>query len=244
MQTIYTFNDHTVGRGASAMVMDSGSNIFVLTGSYTNEADTIVEFSAASRAPSVIGTVPVADVALAAQAAEANSLTLVNGNFYGTTYDGGPTDDGTLFELPAGQTTGTMLADFTDATAGRKPQGTPYVDAAGNIFGTYYEGGPSGYGGVYEFTATSQQLSSFASFDGNLYAHPLGNLVNDSSGNLYGTATEGGDDTYGNPYGGMFEIDLQTRAINNCCRRLRPHCRPARRRQWQLLWLRYFRRGE
>src|SRR5258706_6277328 len=57
------------------------------------------------------------------------------GNFYGTTYDGGVFDFGTVYELPA--TDGEkILHNFTGGLDGAYPTGSLILDAAGNIYGT------------------------------------------------------------------------------------------------------------
>jgi uncharacterized repeat protein (TIGR03803 family) len=67
-------------------------------------------------------------------------------------------------------------------------------DASGNFFGTTTAGGASGYGTVFELAKINQKwtetvLHSFANSDGSV---PVGNLVFDPAGNLYGTAIDGG----------------------------------------------------
>jgi uncharacterized repeat protein (TIGR03803 family) len=82
-------------------------------------------------------------------------------------------------------------------------------DEAGNLYGTTYVGGASSLGTAFELTLntngtwTEKLLYSFCSLkncgDGE---NPLGALIFDQSGNLYGTAYDGG--AYG--YGAVFQL--------------------------------------
>ena len=69
-------------------------------------------------------------------------------------------------------------------------------DAARNIYGTTLYGGQFGAGTVFELVAQvrigsykEKVLWSFNGTDGN---QPLGSLILDSAGNLYGTTNAGG----------------------------------------------------
>ena len=69
-------------------------------------------------------------------------------------------------------------------------------DSSGNIYGTTYYGGDNGVGAVYKLSPrhtgewNESVLYSFQEgTDGN---SPIGNLVADAVGNLYGTTSEGG----------------------------------------------------
>ena len=58
------------------------------------------------------------------------------GNLYGTTWQGGANDDGTVFELVKGSNTITTLASFNFATTSFTPEGRLLIDSSGNLFGT------------------------------------------------------------------------------------------------------------
>ena len=115
------------------------------------------------------------------------------GNLYGTTFAGGMKGDGTVFKL---STTGTetILHSFTGGSSdGSGPLAGLIIDSAGNLYGTTTSGGTNGDGTVFTVspTGTETVLYSFAGgpTDG---ANPVGNLVMDGAGNLYGTTAYGG----------------------------------------------------
>jgi uncharacterized repeat protein (TIGR03803 family) len=120
------------------------------------------------------------------------------GNLYGTTFDGGANNLGTVFELsPAanGQWTETILYSFAAGDGAQNPMASLVFDSAGNLYGTTEYGGPHAYGAVFKLSpganGTWTEIHAFAGYpsDG---AHPAASLVFDSKGNLYGTTTIGG----------------------------------------------------
>jgi uncharacterized repeat protein (TIGR03803 family) len=82
--------------------------------------------------------------------------------------------------------------DFTD---GSSPNGSLILDSAGNLYGTTQFGGSSNRGVVFKLNPQGQEtiLYSFTgSTDGGI---PIGRLLADSKGNLYGITSLGGDAT-------------------------------------------------
>jgi uncharacterized repeat protein (TIGR03803 family) len=114
------------------------------------------------------------------------------GNLYGTTY-GGSSDYGTVFELTYSAESGwteTILYSFQNPTRdGAYPYAGMIFDPAGNLYGATTDGG-SDYGGtVFKLTPSggSWTWSLVYSFTGNPKCGPVGTLVMDGAGNLYGT---------------------------------------------------------
>ena len=115
-----------------------------------------------------------------------------DGNFYGTTSNGGPSASGTVFKItPTG--TETMLYAFTGGTDGGDPDGALIQGSNGNFYGTTRLGGAHGDGTVFEMTpsGTETVLYSFAggTSDG---ANPTAGLLLARDGNFYGTTSAGG----------------------------------------------------
>jgi uncharacterized repeat protein (TIGR03803 family) len=86
------------------------------------------------------------------------------------------------------------------------PQGTLSLDAKGNLYGTTSEGGNGGSQGccgvVFMLDSTGKEtiLHNFTGTNGD-GATPLGGVVLDESGNLYGTTQYGGDLSNSGLYG-------------------------------------------
>jgi len=130
------------------------------------------------------------------------------GNLYGITNLGGIHDSGTAFQLSP-NSNGTWTERVLHSFGGNNGDGSvPFagliIDSAGNLYGTtefggiYYAGGtvfelsPNGSGGW-----TEKVLHSFNYFSGTDGYNPMGVLLRDSAGNLYGTTTLGGIHGYG-----------------------------------------------
>ncbi len=101
---------------------------------------------------------------------------------------------------PAAQSqTFTNLHNFTGGAGGAEPIAGVAMDAAGNLYGTTYQGGASGLGMVYKLThkGSGWVLSELYSFQsGNGGNTPIGGVTIGRDGNLYGTTVGGGQ--YGN----------------------------------------------
>ena len=84
---------------------------------------------------------------------------------------------------------------------GNSPEAGVIFDAAGNLYGTTHVGGPNGHGTVFELipnadgTWTEKVLYAFGNNLDGIF--PLGGLIFDAAGNLYGTTSEGGPRTGG-----------------------------------------------
>jgi hypothetical protein len=133
------------------------------------------------------------------------------GNIYGTTWQAGAGGGGTVFELhknPNGVWRLYVLYSFENAGFTVSPL---VMDSNGNIFGTTQNGGGAGsFGRVFELIPngtnwTYRELYDFTGMtDGG---NPLGGLVLDSAGNLYGTTFYYGSTSCGGSgCGVIFEV--------------------------------------
>jgi uncharacterized repeat protein (TIGR03803 family) len=123
------------------------------------------------------------------------------GNYYGTTYEGGTNGFGTLFQYDSATNQLTTLVNFT-RTNGSLPAATVTLDGKGNVYGTTYQGGShssaSNYccGTVWKYSLSTGALTTLVSFDGDTVSadgmFPQGGVTLDSNGNLYGSTVGGG----------------------------------------------------
>ncbi len=119
------------------------------------------------------------------------------GNLYGTTVYGGNVD-GVVFKISrAGKET--ILHSFPQQSGDAEcPQWGLIQDAAGDLYGTTFAGGTSSYsaGTVFKISKAGKEnvMHSFNGYDG---FGPESTLVQDASGNLYGTTNSGGSIGYG-----------------------------------------------
>src|SRR5579884_423454 len=114
-----------------------------------------------------------------------------SGNLYGTTEAGGSSNQGTVFVIPKGTNTISTVASFNGAN-GTAPFAGITLDSSGNFFGTTLGGGSYQNGTVFEIAQGSSSIRTLASFNGANGDRIYGGVTTDSSGNLYGTANEGG----------------------------------------------------
>ena len=85
-----------------------------------------------------------------------------SGNLYGTTYGGGASSDGTVFELAQGSGTITTLASFS-GTNGSNPNGGLVMDSSGNLYGTAQLAAVTSDGTVFEVAQGSGTITTLAS---------------------------------------------------------------------------------
>ena len=133
------------------------------------------------------------------------------GNLYGTTYAGGASASGTIFKLTTGSSgwTESVLHAFTGGHDGKYPFGDLIFDAAGNLYGTAFQGG-SGYGLVYELSPSSTggwHERTLHVFQNAPAGSPVAGVVIDPGGNLYGTTMLGATvSACGGGCGALFEL--------------------------------------
>ena len=139
-------------------------------------------------------------------APEAGLVMDTAGNLYGST-TGFNGSNGTVFELsPVGGGTWTykLLHSFGNGTDGIGPAGNLIFDGAGNLYGATTSGGTTMHGTVFELIPdgtggwTESILYNFQGGSDGL--GPMGGLVFDTKGNLFGTTQMGGSSKQGTIY--------------------------------------------
>jgi uncharacterized repeat protein (TIGR03803 family) len=116
-----------------------------------------------------------------------------DGNFYGTTNNGGAYGNrGTVFKItPSG--TETVLWSFGNGSDGAYPNVGLVQATDGNFYGTTTMGGANGAGTIFKITPAGVETVlwsfTFSTTDGS---YPYAGLTEGSDGNLYGVAGSGG----------------------------------------------------
>jgi uncharacterized repeat protein (TIGR03803 family) len=194
---------------AAGLIMDAAGNLYGTTyegGQYGHGVVFELSSSSAGSTETVLHSFDNSDGAGPA----AGLIMDAAGNLYGTTTAGGQYGSGVAFELSPSSTgwTETVLHSFNNSD-GTYPYAGLIMDAAGDLYGTTYEGGnlacnaPYGCGVVFELTNTGSgwEENVLHSFDDSDGAYPQAALIMGEAGNLYGTTGKGG-----NAFGLVFEL--------------------------------------
>jgi uncharacterized repeat protein (TIGR03803 family) len=128
------------------------------------------------------------------------------GELYGGAGRGGSTGVGAIFEVNSATGTESILHSFKAGTDGIFPAGVPVLTAKG-LYGASHYGGTFDLGTIFQINTSGVEtiLHNFASngIDGYF---PLSGLAADSSGNLYGTTTQGGSTACEGGCGVVFKL--------------------------------------
>jgi uncharacterized repeat protein (TIGR03803 family) len=114
------------------------------------------------------------------------------GNLFGTAgcFGGG----GGVFELTPSNGSWTFNALYTFSGSNTGPRDSPTLDAAGNIHGTSSGTGLYNEGEVFKLTPSNGGWTyTSVSFNGSNGSDPMGSVILDAAGNIYGTAYYGGN---------------------------------------------------
>jgi len=115
-------------------------------------------------------------------------------NLYGVTAFGGSHIYGTAFELQASNGGFSYSILYNFGVESETPVPTLTLDSAGNLYGTAQSGGTGGVGAVFQLSPSggSWNYTSLHDFTFSTGGYPLGNVIRDAIGNLYGTTPYGG----------------------------------------------------
>ncbi len=137
-----------------------------------------------------------------------------DGNFYGTTFEGGTSKAGTIFKItPAGHFTSLYsFCSLANCADGFSPVASPIEGIDGNLYGTTWQS-PTG-GVLYRFTLAGD-FKVLYSFCRGIRLCSAGSgpvaLVQDANGNFFGTTQYGGGS---GGYGTVFELTAKQQFIN------------------------------
>ena len=210
--TLVSFNGSNGANPVSGLIADAAGDLFGTVNGGTNNQGTVFEIPYTNG--SYAGT-PITLVEFnGSDGADpfGNLIADAGRDLFGTTLEGGPSGDGTVFEIAktAGGyvSTPTTLASFNGAN-GAYPWVGLIADAAGDLFGVTAGvnaiGGTNGDGTVFELVNAgggNYTLTTLVTFSGINGANPVGNLIADAAGDLFGTTDKGG----ANGDGTVFEL--------------------------------------
>ncbi|HZK80083.1 MAG TPA: choice-of-anchor tandem repeat GloVer-containing protein, partial [Humisphaera sp.] len=207
LTTVASFTTLSGGVPEAPVILDSNGNLFGTTSSYgPSGLGTVFEIASGSDAITLTAAFTGSTGHNPYGAVTFDS----SGNLFGTTNQGGTSNNGTVFEVAHGSSIVTTTARFVRNTSGALPYGGLTIDTSGNLFGTTSVGGTGGLGTVFEIAHGTTALIAIGSFSNGTGTNPQGGVTLDSSGNLFGAAQFGGT----NSDGTVFEIAHGTTVIN------------------------------
>jgi uncharacterized repeat protein (TIGR03803 family) len=132
-------------------------------------------------------------------------LLAAKGAFFGVTFGGGASNQGTVFELkpptgPGMPWTEHILYSFRGGSDGAFPSSELMIDQEGNLYGTTTLGGAGNVGTVFQLRREAgdswneKVVHSFSGADGS---SPAGRLQAGADGAIFGTASGGGTQSSG-----------------------------------------------
>ncbi len=199
LSALASFSSSTGTFPEGQLVMDKNGNLFGTTTTGGANADgAIFELARGSTTVTTLASFDGTDGANPS----AGLIIDKNGNLFGTATAGGANGHGVVFELPRGSTNITVLGSFDQTTNGSFPGSTLVLDQNGDLFGTAESGGANGDGTIFEIVQGSNTITPLASFNNTDGNEPLGSVVLDQNGNLWGTTEFGGP----NFAGTIFEL--------------------------------------
>ena len=128
-----------------------------------------------------------------------------DGVLYGTTYSGGTSNRGTIFQINKDGSSYSVLMDFVDPLGVQSPYSALSVTPTGTLVGTSLFGGANGAGTIFQIATNGSNfciLHEFGAFTNDLQI-PSGQILGTDE-IFYGTAWSGGQ--YGS--GGIFRLRL------------------------------------
>lgn len=117
------------------------------------------------------------------------------GNIYGSTYFGGAFGAGVVYALASGTWAESVLYTFTGGNDGDSPHGGVVFGSDGNLYGTTLFGGSTGYGVVFNLTPAGPPWNENVLYTfqgGSDGGGPVGGVIFDGAGNMYGTTSLAG----------------------------------------------------
>jgi uncharacterized repeat protein (TIGR03803 family) len=208
--TIYNFTGGADGFQVSGIYQGPAGHLYATTdATYDNPPSSgngaIVELAAGTHAVSIVDSLP-SGAGLPA-IPEGPFYFDQHGNLYGLSVYGGPNNAGTFFEIPSGSHSATVLTSFTGSNGDNPFAPGLTSDSTGNIYATTFFGGigytgtiNTGFGTLFKIAAGTNSITDLVQFNGTDGKNPGGNLLMDSSGDIFGITEAGGTNNDGTLY--------------------------------------------
>ena len=189
---LYSFPFGGVGENPAALVQDPDGNLYGVAESVDFNESVVFKVTLSGQ-ETVLYTLPID----AAGYNVPGRLLYANGLLYGATTGAGANGTGEVYELTTSGSPTTLYNFPAAGVNGYDPQAGLIRDAAGNLYGTTYDGGTIG-GVVFRLNPAGRETILFdfgALSTTTTGTGPRAGVVMDSSGNLYGTTEYGGGTT-------------------------------------------------
>ena len=185
---LWSFIQETGFNPASGLIFDSSGNLYGTTGLGDGAAGVVYQLSPSGSGwnYNVLASIQFTDSITCGGVVMDGQ-----GNLYGTSSCGAGA--GGIYELTPsnGGWTFNVLYAYSGDVSG--PFDTPTLDAAGNVYGTSYGTGLREQGEVFELTPSNGGWTyTSVKFNGSNGQWPVGGVILDAAGNIYGTASGGG----------------------------------------------------
>ena len=198
--SLYSFSGPDGSRPYAGLTWGGDGNLYGTT--YyggANNAGTVFQITPAGALTSLHsfassdGSYPVAGLVLG-----------LDGNLYGSTSGGGANGSGTIFRISTGGVFSTVYS--FSGPDGAAPYATLTQGTDGNFYGTTNSGGSNLYFGTLFRVTPAGALTTLHNFAFSDGSNPNAPLTQDSNGNLYGAASNGGANIQ---HGALFQITPQ-----------------------------------
>src|SRR6266568_2751126 len=173
LATVYSFTEGNHGVNPNGLARDANGNLYGTTQhGGPNSAGTVLRLAADGTLVDLYSFTGGNDGAnpFAALVQERD------GSFYGTTFQGGAYDNGSVFRITTSGAFANLIS--LNITNGDLPYAGLALGMDGRFYGTSYQGGSYGHGTVFRITTNG--------------TFPYGGLAQGSDGNFYGATSSGG----------------------------------------------------